>query len=392
MDDHPILAEADHWVYRYLIDHLPHHFVFHNYDHAAEVAEVAQKLAERADLPETARQALLLAAWFHDTGYVGGAEDHEKRSVAIFQEFARDHDLSDDLQRRVSELILSTERDSDPSADRSERILQDAGLAFLGRKRFERRANLLRLEWENQRAEPYTLLDWQHKMLDWQMSSRFLTAEAHQAYSKRKNKHIADLKEALRKGRKQSIRRQTGKDFGRGVDTVYRVTLRNHINLSSIADGKANMIISINTLVLSILITAGSAGFSLTDLAVSENVKFIIPVLLLMISSLSAIIFAVLSAIPKVSGQSFTRADVREHNISLLYFGNFLKLPKDEFVRYLRSLKTDQEVLYDDLSRDLYNLGVVLQEKYRLLSIAYRVFVGGLAVSVVVFLVTFFAL
>jgi hypothetical protein len=164
------------------------------------------------------------------------------------------------------------------------------------------------------------------------------------------------------------------------------------MNLSSIADGKANMIISINTLVLSILITAASAGFSMTDIGQSGNLKFAIPIIVLMVTSLTAIIFGVLSAMPKVSGQEFSLEDVREHKVSILYFGNFLKIGKGEFVDYLRELKEDQEILYDDLSRDLYNLGAVLRKKYRLLSIAYRVFVGGLALSVLTFLVTFFVL
>ena len=222
------------------------------------------------------------------------------------------------------------------------------------------------------------------------MDTKFLTPEAHEAFASRKNKNIAEQRDKIRKARKTTIQKKTGKDFGRGVDTIYRVTLRNHINLSSIADGKANMIISINTLVLSILITAGSAGFSISPANFEENLEYILPVLLLMVTSLMAITFAVFSAIPKVSGQDFTDEDVKKHNVSLLYFGNFLSLPKEQFVGYLRDLKEDQEVLYDDLSRDLYNLGLVLKKKYRLLTYAYRTFVGGgLVISFLVFVFTF---
>jgi hypothetical protein len=213
-----------------------------------------------------------------------------------------------------------------------------------------------------------------------------------EAYSKRKNKNIASQRESLIDARKIATRKKTGKDFGRGVDTIYRVTLRNHINLSSIADGKANMIISINTLVLSILITATSAGFGFSEDYFIQNRRFIFPVLLLMLTSLLAITFAVFSAIPKVSGQEFTEEDVKSHKVSLLYFGNFLKIPKEEFVGYLRDLKHDQEVLYDDLSRDLYNLGAVLSKKYRLLTIYYRLFVGGLGLSFLVFIIGFLLL
>ena len=98
---------------------------------------------------------------------------------------------------------------------------------------------------------------------------------------------------------------------------------------------------------------------------------------------------AVLSAIPKVVTDTFTLEDVKAHKVSILFFGNFLRLSKDEFVEHLRELKRDEEVLYDDLSRDLYNLGAVLQRKYRLLSISYRVFIAGMILSFLAFVILY---
>jgi len=380
-----LIQEAEQYVYDYLSTHLPASYVFHDFNHAEEVAEVAEELAEAAGLSEEDRSALLLAAWFHDTGYCDGKEGHEERSAEIFDEFAARQDLGEVDAKLARQLILSTKHETIP-ASRLEKLLHDANYAYLGRKRFERRGRLLRLEEEAMQGKKYSLFEWQKHMLDLQLEIKYYTSEAHEAFSKRKNKNIASQREEIVKARKTTVRKKTGKDFGRGVDTIYRVTLRNHINLSSIADGKANMIISINTLVLSILITAGSAGFSLSKTSIQENLAYIIPVLILMLTSLLAITFAVFSAIPKVSGQDFTEEDVKQHKVSLLYFGNFLKLEKSEFVSYLRDLKEDQEVLYDDLSRDLYNLGMVLRKKYRLLTYAYRTFVGGLVLSFLVFL------
>jgi hypothetical protein len=141
--------------------------------------------------------------------------------------------------------------------------------------------------------------------------------------------------------------------------------------------------------VLSILITAGTAGLSIESLSLANNLDLVIPIFLLMLSSLTAIVFAVLSAIPKVSGAplEFESGGVDPRKVNLLFFGNFLRLDKEDYVAHLRELKKDQELLYDDLARDLYNLGVVLQKKYRLLTVAYRVFIGGLVVSVMAFLI-----
>ncbi|MCB0592982.1 MAG: HD domain-containing protein [Lewinellaceae bacterium] len=389
--DKAILQDARKYVYDYLTEHLPAEYTFHDYDHAEEVAEISGLLAKKAELASEEALLLRLAAWFHDVGYSEGAEGHEERSAAVARRFMAEKGLKEEQIQAVEQLIRSTRHDHIPDTI-PEKILHDANCSFLGRKRFGRRGQLLRLEEERVSGEQYSLLEWNRKLLDLQMSTKFHTIWAQEAFSRRKNKNIAGHKENLTKARKMSIRKKTGKEFGRGVDTIYRVTLRNHINLSSIADGKANMIISINTLVLSILITAASAGFSLSQQAIGDNLKFIVPVLLLMLTSLTAISFAVFSAMPKVSGQEFTPEDVREHRVSLLYFGNFLKIPKDEFVGYLRDLKEDQAILYDDLSRDLYNLGEVLQKKYRLLTYAYRVFVGGLALSFFAFLIAFLLL
>ena len=389
--DKELLQQARKYVYGYLTEHLPAEYVFHDYDHAEEVAEVAGMLAKKAEMPQEQAILLKLAAWFHDVGYTEGAEGHEERSAVIARQFMKEKGIAEESIQFVEQLIRATHHDAVPEAA-PEKILHDANYSFLGRKRFERRGQLLRLEEERASGERFTMLEWNRRLLDMQLSVKFHTIWAQGAFSKRRNKNIAGHKESLAKARKTDIRKQTGKDFGRGVDTIYRVTLRNHINLSSIADGKANMIISINTLVLSILITAASAGFSLSQQTIGENLKFIIPVLLLMLTSLTAITFAVFSAMPKVSGQEFTEDDVRQHRVSLLYFGNFLKIPKDDFVDYLRGLKEDQAVLYDDLSRDLYNLGQVLQKKYLLLTYAYRVFVGGLALSFIAFLAAFLLL
>ncbi len=226
-------------------------------------------------------------------------------------------------------------------------------------------------------------------MLDKLVTQKFYTAAGQDRFTGRLVKNIARQRDLTNQAQTKTTRKKTGKDFGRGVDTLYRVTLRNHINLSRIADGKANMIISINTVVLSIIITAGAFGFSLEQFSIQASLTYIIPVLMLMATALATIVIAVLSAIPKVVTDDFTIEDVKAHKVSILFFGNFLRLSKDDFVEHLRELKRDEEVLYDDLSRDLYNLGAVLQRKYRLLSISYRVFIAGMILSFLAFVILY---
>jgi Family of unknown function (DUF5706) len=51
----------------------------------------------------------------------------------------------------------------------------------------------------------------------------------------------------------------------------------------------------------------------------------------------------------------------------------------------------DSDLLYGNMARDLYNLGKVLDRKYRLLSISYNIFMVGFVSTVVLFLVVLFS-
>lgn len=379
-----LLEEANQYVQHILLDKQPPHLIFHTYEHTEALVEQCEELAEMAGLDGEEREDLLLAAWFHDVGYVEVGEGHEERSAEMAKDFLKKKNYDASRIEKVEKLIKNTANGAEPEGD-NEKILHDANWSFLGRKRFFRRGELLRLEQEKLEEKKYSLQEWDRHMLDLQLKTNFYTPWAIDKYGTRKNKNIAKQRDNLTKSKKKTRRRRTGKDFGRGVDTIYRVTLRNHISMSEIADGKANMIISINTLVLSILITAGTAGLSLDTFSLQENINVIAPVFTLMLTALLAIIFAVFSAMPKVSGKELNKRDVVNKKASLLFFGNFLQIQKEEFVDYLNDLKKNQQVLYDDLSRDLYNLGLILKKKYRLLNIAYWVFVGGLILSFLTF-------
>ncbi len=383
-----ILSKAEQYVQELLIEKLPEEFVFHNFDHAQEVASQCADLTEDSELSEEEREDLILAGWFHDVGFVGGKDGHEERSAQQARKFLEQQQHPNERIERVEQLIMSTHPDHEPKNE-LECLLYDARWSFVGRKRFARRGELLQIEKEKLAGEEKSLEQNDRELLELLLSTRFMTPEGRGEYATRKNKNIAKQREQIVKSEKKTTRRKTGKDFGRGVDTLYRTTLRNHIDLSSIADGKANMIISINTLVLSILITVSTTQLSFTDLSGSQNVYILAPVIVLMITALATIIFAVFSAMPKASGVSFTEEDVRQHKVSLLFFGNFLQIPKDRFVDHLNSLKENQELLYDDLSKDLYNLGFVLRKKYRLLNISYTIFVGGLVLSLITLFVSF---
>lgn len=168
----------------------------------------------------------------------------------------------------------------------------------------------------------------------------------------------------------------------RGVSDMFRTSYRTHIDLSSIADNKSNIMISINGIIISIIIASISPK-------IDSNPWLLIPTSVLLITCLISLIYAVRAARPRVSKEDVSLEDVRNNDANILFFGNFFKLPREDYVTGMEELMMDREKLYDSMARDLHGLGVVLAEKFRLLRIAYNVFMAGLVLSVISFIFVF---
>lgn len=108
-----------------------------------------------------------------------------------------------------------------------------------------------------------------------------------------------------------------------------------------------------------------------------------------MLFSTVCIVFAILSTRPKVTTGTFTRKDVEERKVNLLFFGNFYKMPIDEYEWAVNDMMQDREYLYNAMIKDLYFLGKVLNRKYNLLRITYNIFMVGIIVSVAAFVYAF---
>ena len=164
----------------------------------------------------------------------------------------------------------------------------------------------------------------------------------------------------------------------RGIETMFRIVASKNIRISEMADGKANIMISINSIIISVIL--GLMASSLHD-----NQNLIIPTIILLAVNVGTIVFSVLATRPKISNGVFTREDVTNRSVNLLYFGSFYKMNFKEFDEGLKEMMDDSEFLYGTLSKDTYWQGKVLGRKYRLLRISYTIFLYGIVASVLAF-------
>lgn len=175
---------------------------------------------------------------------------------------------------------------------------------------------------------------------------------------------------------------EKNKKGGKGRDTMFRAAYRNQANLIQIADNKANMIISISAIIISSIIAITGYG------AVSGNIQdyglqLTVPVSLIVLSSLTSVIFAVQAARPMVR---HARQSGHEKS-SLLFFGVISGFSQESYLGAMHKMLETKGEVYEHMTIDLHNQGLILTRKYKLLGYAYQSFMAGFVLSVVVFLV-----
>jgi len=61
----------------------------------------------------------------------------------------------------------------------------------------------------------------------------------------------------------------------------------------------------------------------------------------------------------------------------------------EEYQSAVEELVKDKNYVYSSLTKDLYYLGVVLNKKYKILRITYNIFMVGMIISVISFVIAF---
>ena len=396
-----LLMDVEAYVTNFITEQVHKDFAYHNIQHTLDVVAGAQELGDAYRLSDREMELLLIASWFHDLGYDKGPIDHEDRSAAYASEYLSKHNFPKEDIAIVTSCIMATKMPQSPKSI-LEKILCDADMSHLGKKIYWDRCGRIRQELTLTRNTNMSEQEWVDFELDFISKHRYQTPAAKELYDKRKHKHIRQLNKqkirlnpqadvvsmdeiALReKKRNKNKKKSKSKSkqgnevkeiaihnveeisqlkLGRGVETMYRTAYRTHVNLSSIADNKANIMLSINAIIISITISTLVPNFE-------SNEKLILPTIVLLIVCLLSIIFATLSTRPKVTEGKVIRADIEQKKSNLLFFGNFYNMPLEDFHWGMTEMIKDTDFLYSSMTRDLYYLGIVLAKKYKYLRLS----------------------
>lgn len=170
--------------------------------------------------------------------------------------------------------------------------------------------------------------------------------------------------------------------------TFFRVTFKNNCNLLQIADNKANMIISINALVISSIIAIAGYG-TISDELDLYGSKLIFPIVLILLSCLLSTVLAVQAAKPKIIDKN---KDIQSRGKgSLLFFGEVANYSLDQYLHEIEKILPSKNEINEQMSIAVFYQGMVLKRKYNMLGYAYNIFLLGIVFGVMAFLVYLFA-
>lgn len=390
----PLVDKAEKFVLNLFQEKLPNTFIYHNFKHTQRVAKSTKELIEKSENPVKQEEALMLAAWLHDTGYTEKYEGHEEKSVAIAEEWLLKNKVDQKTIDTVSRCIRATKMSNEPQ-DTLEEIIKDADTSHLAKEYFQETSEFLRQELRLQHIKNYGAQEWIEQNIElFTKKHQYYTSYAIKNWKEKKDENLLSLLKKEKKSKKKIAKEEAkarlkvkykDKSPDRGIQTLFRVTMRNHIKLSDIADTKANILLSVNAIIISLAIAN-----LIPDLTAPANKTLMIPTLVLMVFSVASIIGAIMSTRPNVTSGEFTREEVKSGKVNVLFFGNFHRMPYEQFEWAMHEILEDQDLVYESLMKDLYMLGVVLNRKYKILRITYTIFMIGIILSVLTFIITYY--
>ena len=367
---------------------------FHNLAHTLDVVEATVEIGSRTELTEDEMESAIIAAWLHDVGYLEGEGDHESKAADRAKELLQSWGASHRKILEVTEAILSTRIPQRPRSIVS-KVVCDADLFHLSTEACTVQSDKLREEWKLTDKKDLTEKDWQKQNLAFLENHQYHTPYGQTILQEGKKRNIKILRKKImpeiseKKYHKLEdeyvkLRAKLEKERllkpDRGIETMFRTTSSNHLMLSQMADNKANILITINSIILSVVV-------SVLVRKLEEDPRLIIPTIMLVTVCLATIVFAILSTRPNVSAGRFTRDDVKNKKTNLLFFGNFHGMNVEDYEWSMKQMMKDADYLYGSLIKDIYYLGKVLGKKYKFLRIAYNIFMFGFVASILSFVI-----
>lgn len=417
-----IIKKTELFVSSLFREKLSSKLIYHNFAHTLDVVEHTKKFGKKSGLSDDEMEIVTVAAWLHDTGYADTYNGHEERGKEIASEFLKENNYPQDKLQKVLACIEATKVPQNPQ-NLMQEVICDADLAHLGLPDFFEYSDLLKTEWETLGIKNLDEAEWHKMSVELLSSHKYFTSYARKKYEQQQSANLLraqknykrkldeasmeasrrakldfekeklalerekiasrkDEEKLLVEKEKIAFKKESAKTAERGIETMFRNTVRTHVEFSAMADNKANIMITINTLIISLILTN-----LFSEMQEDGQFFLLIPTVMLLLVSLTCIVFGIFVTKPKVSTGVFSQDDIQNRRTNLLFFGNFFNMPLTDFQWGMDEMMHDKDYLYSSMVKDFYFLGQAVGRKFKYLRICYNIFMYGLVISVLAYLV-----
>ncbi len=385
-----IITAAEDYVRQIFEQTIPSNvYTYHNWVHTCQVRDEVLVLARQAGLTNGDLEMLNLASLFHDSGFSETYVGHEEVSIRLARNFLQSHHYPQERIDLIVGMIEATKMDVKPK-NKLEALVKDADTSSLGKSHFHIYTNSLRKELNTLQHAVLSKKDWAKTNL------RFL--DEHQYYSevgkeryeptKAENRrlleeeiHMVDSRKEEAHDKKKSETRTTIAT-SKSAQTQFKTALRNHIDLSSIADNKANIMLSVNALIITF-------ALPLLGKEIAQNRMLLLPTIMLLTVCIVSMVFATLATRPIPMKGFSSMESILAKKSNLFFFGNYYRMSFDEYEKGMNATIANDDILDTTIMRDLFFLGKTLGNKYAYLRKCYTIFMFGVIITVVVFVIVF---
>jgi len=385
--------------------------LYHDITYIHRIVDGVKEIMSSEKLDDSDTEMLLMAAWLLPLGFTDldkfEAEGDPKTfflncnmcSIDIANRFLESIDYPHARKTKVLQLIEKMVPEA-VVRSLSEQILQDAITIDWGKRKSKKAIEKLYLELLLTNNLKVGKGSWLASAIDYLNGHQYYTQYAIENFSPNKDSLILKLEKELKdlgkveklaikqelgisdeelKALKKSLKSVKGRDE-RGIQTMFRNTSKNHYTLNQMVDRKANIFISVNAIILSLIL---SRIVGTIDTWCIHNS----PLLLILIATMVSIAFSIIAIIPTKTHGSFSEEEVRNKQGNLLYFGNYHSMAYRDYEWGILQMLNDSDYLYSSMIKDQYFLGKQLSAKHRLIRIALGSFLFGFLIAAILFFI-----
>jgi len=408
-----ILESVELYATRMITDEFSEKLVFHDIKYIHTVINAIEEIGTAEQLSPEEMEITKLAGWFNYLGFkdLKAFKSIETPrslfmncadcSIHIAQDYLQSKNYPQHKIEQVIEVMKSGGTNTFTPNSKMANVLSDAVTAYIGKSKSRKNVELLYQEFLLVDVITESKSGFYENAINYVRAHTYLTDYAKENFEPTKQKLIQklekrkkaldqnedlalkkelDISDAEFKKLKKSLKGMQGRD-DRGIQTMFRTTSKNHYTLNEMVDKKANIMISINAIIISIIvgrIVGHQDGFFCV-----HN----LPLIILLLVATASIFNAVLAIRPAATHGEFTEEEVRNKKGNLLYFGNYHNMARRDYEWGVMQMLSDSDYLYSTMIRDQYFLGQLLAKKYRFIRKSLGLFILGFIITVASFLI-----